>query len=280
MLDQGIVALILFFLFSLSIGSFLGLLVHRLPKILEENSRTNIHLLNLMFQRKSDFVSLTFPSSQCDLCANPIPFSENIPLLSFLFLGGKCAKCKRPISKLYPAIELVTLLCSFSVLYKLGLASTLLPLLGLTWTLIALSFIDLTNKFLPDQLTIPLIWAGLLTNVLFEITPLPEAILGAVFGYLSLWILFWLYKLLRSKEALGYGDFKLLSAMGAWFGITALSPILLISALSGLVFSVYRFVSKGSSLKEPIPFGPFLSLGAFTFFIFEEQIASSLASLL
>ena len=118
-----------------------------------------------------------------------------------------------------------------------------------------------------DRLTIPLIWAGLLTNVLFEIAPLAEAILGAVFGYLSLWVLFWLYKLLTNKEALGYGDFKLLSAIGAWFGISALSPILLISALSGLLFSLYRFISTGSSLKEPIPFGPFLSLGAFYFFI-------------
>ena len=180
MFDYGVAALILFLLISLAIGSFLGLLVHRFPQILEENARSNRQLLTLMFQNKVGESSLTFPRSHCDLCSSPIPFLENIPLLSFLFLKGKCSKCKNPISKLYPAIEIVTVLCGLCVLYKFGFTSQLAPFLILIWFLIALSFIDLTNKLLPDQITIPLIWAGLITNIFFEITPIAGAVLGAV----------------------------------------------------------------------------------------------------
>ena len=196
MLDYGAAALILFSLLSLAIGSFLGLFVHRFPQILEENARSNRQLLVLMFQNNVDEESLTFPRSHCDLCSSPITFLENIPLLSFLFLKGECAKCKGSIPRIYFAIELVTVLSGLCVLYKVGFTSQLGPLLILTWSLIALSFIDLTNKLLPDQITIPLVWAGLITNIFFEITPMAEAIIGAVLGYLSLWLLFWLYKFL------------------------------------------------------------------------------------
>ena len=280
MFDYGVAAFILFILISLSIGSFLGLLVYRFPQILEKNASSDRQLLILMFQNNVSESSLTFPRSHCDLCSNPIPFFANIPLLSFLFLKGKCSKCKNPISKLYPAIELVTVLCSLCVLYKFGFTSQLAPFLILIWFLIALSFMDLRTKLLPDQLTIPLVWVGLLTNIFFEATPIIEAILGAVCGYLSLWGLFWLYKILKNKEAIGYGDFKLLAAIGAWFGITALSPVLLLAALGGLVFALARFFSANGSLKEPIVFGPFLSLAAFTFLLFQEQIAFPLNALL
>ena len=280
MLDYGAAALILFSLLSLAIGSFLGLFVHRFPQILEENARSNRQLLVLMFQNNVDEESLTFPRSHCDLCSSPITFLENIPLLSFLFLKGECAKCKGSIPRIYFAIELVTVLSGLCVLYKVGYTSQLGPLLILTWSLIALSFIDLTNKLLPDQITIPLVWAGLLTNIFFEIAPIAEAILGAVIGYLLLWLLFWLYKFSTDKEAIGYGDFKLLAALGAWFGIAALSPILLIAAIGGLVFAFVRFFSVNRSLKEPIAFGPFLSIGAFAFLVFREQINYLLNSLI
>ena len=280
MLDYGAAALILFSLLSLAIGSFLGLFVHRFPQILEENARSNRQLLVLMFQNNVDEESLTFPRSHCDLCSSPITFLENIPLLSFLFLKGECAKCKGSIPRIYFAIELVTVLSGLCVLYKVGYTSQLVPLLILTWSLIALSFIDLTNKLLPDQITIPLVWAGLITNIFFEITPMIEAIVGAVLGYLSLWLLFWLYKFSTDKEAIGYGDFKLLAALGAWFGIAALSPILLIAAIGGLVFAFVRFFLRNRSLKEPIAFGPFLSIGAFAFLVFREQINYLLNSLI
>ena len=280
MLDYGAAALILFSLLSLAIGSFLGLFVHRFPQILKENARSNRQLLVLMFQNNVDEESLTFPRSHCDLCSSPITFLENIPLLSFLFLKGECAKCKGSIPRIYFAIELVTVLSGLCVLYKVGYTSQLGPLLILTWSLIALSFIDLTNKLLPDQITIPLVWAGLITNIFFEITPMTEAIVGAVLGYLSLWLLFWLYKFSTDKEAIGYGDFKLLAALGAWFGIAALSPILLIAAIGGLVFAVVRFFLVNRSLKEPIAFGPFLSVGAFAFLVFREQINYLLNSLI
>ena len=233
-----------------------------------------------MFQNNVGEESLTFPRSHCDLCSSPITFLENIPLFSFLFLKGECAKCKGSIPRIYFAIELVTVLSGLCVLYKVGYTSQLGPLLILTWSLIALSFIDLTNKLLPDQITIPLVWAGLITNIFFEITPMAEAIVGAVLGYLSLWLLFWLYKFSTDKEAIGYGDFKLLAALGAWFGIAALSPILLIAAIGGLVFAFVRFFSVNRSLKEPIPFGPFLSIGAFAFLVFREQINYLLNSLI
>ena len=280
MLDYGVAALTLFFLLSLSIGSFLGLFVYRFPQILEKNARSNRQLLVLMFQNSVGEESLTFPRSHCDLCSSPITFLENVPLLSFLFLKGKCAKCKGSIPKIYFAIELVTVLSGLCVLHKIGFTSQLAPLLILIWSLIALSFIDLINKLLPDQLTIPLVWSGLLTNIFFEITPINEAILGAALGYLSLWLLFWLYKFSTDKEAIGYGDFKLLAALGAWFGFTALSPILLIAAITGLAFAFVRFFSGNRSLKEAIPFGPFLSIGAFTFLIFREQITYLLNSLI
>ena len=280
MLDYGAAALILFSLLSLAIGSFLGLFVHRFPQILEENARSNRQLLVLMFQNNVGEESLTFPRSHCDLCSSPITFLENIPLLSFLFLKGECAKCKGSIPRIYFVIELVTVLSGLCVLYKVGYTSQLGPLLILTWSLIALSFIDLTNKLLPDQITIPLVWAGLITNIFFEITPMTEAIVGAVLGYLSLWLLFWLYKFSTDKEAIGYGDFKLLAALGAWFGIAALSPILLIAAIGGLVFAFVRFFSVNRSLKEPIAFGPFLSVGAFAFLLFREQINYLLNSLI
>jgi len=280
MLDYGAAALILFSLLSLAIGSFLGLFVHRFPQILEENARSNRQLLVLMFQTNVGEESLTFPRSHCDLCSSPITFLENIPLLSFLFLKGECAQCKGSIPRIYFAIELVTVLSGLCVLYKVGFTSQLGPLLILTWSLIALSFIDLTNKLLPDQITIPLVWTGLITNIFFEITPMAEAILGAILGYLSLWLLFWLYKFSTNKEAIGYGDFKLLAALGAWFGIAALSPILLIAAIGGLVFAFVRFFSVNRSLKEPIAFGPFLSIGAFAFLVFREQINYLLNSLI
>ncbi len=280
MLDYGGTALILFSLLSLAIGSFLGLFVHRFPQILEKNTRSNRHLLVLMFQNNVGEESLTFPRSHCDLCSSPITFLENVPLFSFLFLKGKCAKCKGSIPIIYFAIELVTVLSSLCVLYKVGFTSQLGPLLILIWSLIALSFIDLTTKLLPDQITIPLIWAGLLTNIFFEITPIAEAVLGAVLGYLSLWLLFWLYKFSTDKEAIGYGDFKLLAALCAWFGIAALSPILLIAAIGGLVFAFVRFFSANRTLKEPIAFGPFLSIGAFAFLVFREQINYLLNSLI
>ena len=280
MLDYGAAALILFSLLSLAIGSFLGLFVHRFPQILEENARSNRQLLILMFQNNVDEESLTFPRSHCDLCSSPITFLENVPLFSFLFLKGECAKCKGSIPRIYFAIELVTVLSGLCVLYKVGYTSQLGPLLILTWSLIALSFIDLTNKLLPDQITIPLVWAGLITNIFFEITPMIEAIVGAVLGYLSLWLLFWLYKFSTDKEAIGYGDFKLLAALGAWFGIAALSPILLIAAIGGLVFAFVRFFSANRTLKEPIAFGPFLSIGAFAFLVFREQINYLINSLI
>ena len=280
MLDYGAATLILFSLLSLAIGSFLGLFVHRFPQILEENARSNRQLLVLMFQNNVGEESLTFPGSHCDLCSSPITFLENIPLFSFLFLKGECATCKGSIPRIYFAIELVTVLSGLCVLYKVGYTSQLGPLLILTWSLIALSFIDLTNKLLPDQITIPLVWAGLITNIFFEITPMAEAIIGAVLGYLSLWLLFWLYKFSTDKEAIGYGDFKLLAALGAWFGIAALSPILLIAAIGGLVFALIRFFLVNRSLKEPIAFGPFLSIGAFAFLVFREQINYLLNSLI
>ena len=269
--EYGISGLILLIVFSLSIGSFLGVIVHRFPKILAEYESTDTHLFALLFKKNTNNQSLAFPSSTCDKCGSPIRIHEKIPLLSYLLLNGKCAYCDQSIPKIYPTIELTTCLISLAMIAKFGFSAQALVFLLLSWMLISASFMDITQKLLPDQITLPLIWIGLITNVAYEFTPIHEAILGAVVGYLSLWVVFWLYKLLRKKEAIGYGDFKLLSVVGSWLGVYALSWVLLIAAFTGLVFGLYRVWSGRQNFEDPIAFGPFISFSCLFFLLFKEQ---------
>ena len=267
----------LFFLFSLCVGSFIGLFIYRFPRILEKHEESDGHLLPMLFSRQADNASLAYPRSHCDYCGTPIPILENIPLLSFILLKGKCSNCKESIPRLYPLIELVTGLSGLGILMKFGFSYEAAPFFLLLCILITLTFIDLNNKILPDQLTLSLLWLGLFTNLVFNFTPLVDAVLGSILGYLALWGVFWAYKFFTDKEALGFGDFKLLAAMGAWFGVYALSWIIFIAALSGLIFAMSQIALRRRSFKDPIAFGPFISLAAVIYLFFQKEIIQSIS---
>lgn len=230
----------------------------------------------MLLAKSATDLTLTFPRSHCDHCNIPITPVHNIPILSFVLLKGRCPHCDESISKLYPITELATAVGGLAVIFKFGFSYEAIAFSLLVSALIALSLIDLENKILPDQLTLPLIWAGLSTNLLLGYVPITEAVLGSMFGYLSLWAVFWLYKFFTSKDALGFGDFKLLAAVGAWFGVYALSWVIMIGALTGLAFSLYQILFKQHSYKEPIPFGPFISLGSLIYLFFHESLFQSL----
>jgi len=212
--------------------------------------------------------NLVVPRSACPKCKAPITAAQNIPVISWLALGGKCANCKAPISARYPLIELLTGVASGIVAWRLGFGLPALAGLVFTWTLIALTFIDLDTFLLPDQLTLPLVWGGLLVSLWHPVwapgappvTPV-DSIIGAAAGYLSLWSVFWLFFLIRRKEGMGYGDFKLFAAFGAWFGWQMLLPIILFASLVGSVIGIWLIFRQRKGADTHIPFGPYLAAG-------------------
>ena len=230
----------------------------------------------MLLAKSATDLTLTFPRSHCDHCNIPIAPAQNIPILSFVLLKGRCPHCDESISKLYPITEVATAVGGLAVIFKFGFSYEAIAFFLLVCALITLSLIDVENKILPDQLTLPLIWAGLLTNLLLGYIPITEAVLGSMLGYLYLWIIFWIYKSFTRKDALGFGDFKLLAAVGAWFGVYALSWIIMIGALTGLAFSLYQILFKRHSYKDPIAFGPFISLGSLIYLFFHESLFQSL----
>jgi leader peptidase (prepilin peptidase)/N-methyltransferase len=207
----------------------------------------------------SEKLSLAFPGSRCPHCDAEIKPNQNIPVLSYLALGGKCAACKAPISVRYPVVEAVT--ASLWVLsgFQFGVSNALAGAMFLTAVLVVLTAIDLDHQVLPDSLTFPLVWIGLLFNIDNTFASLESAVLGAVFGYLCLWTVFWLFKIVTGKEGMGHGDFKLLAALGAWFGLAALPTIVLLSSVVGAVLGVALIVTGKQDRKTPMPFGPFLA---------------------
>jgi leader peptidase (prepilin peptidase)/N-methyltransferase len=262
-------------LFSLLIGSFLNVVIYRLPIILERQWKQDCHEWQdqqQALEMTPGHFNLVTPRSQCPTCGHGITALENIPLFSYLFLGGKCAGCKTPISAQYPLIELATALISMLIAWEAGYGILLLALLGFTWTLIALAVIDAKTLLLPDMLTYPLLWAGLLLNMNGLIVPLPDAVLGAAFGYLSLWSIFHLFRLLTGKEGMGYGDFKLLAALGAWGGWQILPFVIFASSLFGAVFGILWMLVKGKGESLPMPFGPWLAMAGFVAVVWHESI--------
>jgi leader peptidase (prepilin peptidase)/N-methyltransferase len=209
--------------------------------------------------------NLLVPRSQCPSCHIPIRARDNIPVLSWLLLGGKCAKCKAKISPRYPIVEALTACLSALVAWKFGFGWAAGAALVLTWTLIALIFIDADTTLLPDDLTLPLLWLGLLANLLglFPGVTLRDAVIGAIAGYLVLWSVYWAFKLATGKEGMGYGDFKLLAALGAWMGWKALLPILLASSIVGAIVGIALIVLARRGREVPIPFGPYLATAGF-----------------
>ena len=249
---------------GLVVGSFLNVVIHRLPKMMERQwERECAEFVGEEFRgeelHETKPYSLAFPGSHCPSCGTEITALQNIPVLSYLFLRGRCANCGVAISVRYPLVELVTaviwILCGLSF----GVSNALTAAMLLTGFLIALTAIDLDHQLLPDSLTLPLLWVGLLINIDATFVSLESAVLGAVFGYLCLWSVYWLFKIITGKEGMGYGDFKLLAALGAWFGLSALPTIVLLSSLVGAVIGIALIVTGRQRRETPMPFGPFLA---------------------
>ncbi|WAG10683.1 A24 family peptidase [Aeromonas dhakensis] len=264
----------LVFLFSLMIGSFLNVVIHRLPIMLEREWQAEyLSYFNPETQpQQEERYNLMVPRSACPHCGHAITAMENIPLLSWLWLKGRCRECQAPISARYPLVELLTALLSQVVAATFPPGWALLAALLLTWVLVALTFIDLDKMLLPDQLTLPLLWGGLLFNLAGGFVPLADAVIGAMAGYLVLWSLYWAFKLLTGKEGMGYGDFKLLAALGAWLGWQALPIVLLLSSLIGAIIGISLILLRNHHQGKPIPFGPYLAIAGWIALLWGDTI--------
>ncbi|MDH0346977.1 prepilin peptidase [Aeromonas dhakensis] len=264
----------LVFLFSLMIGSFLNVVIHRLPIMLEREWQAEyLSYFNPETQlQQEERYNLMVPRSACPHCGHAITAMENIPLLSWLWLKGRCRECQAPISARYPLVELLTALLSLVVAATFPPGWGLLAALLLTWVLVALTFIDLDKMLLPDQLTLPLLWGGLLFNLTGGFVPLADAVIGAMAGYLVLWSLYWAFKLLTGKEGMGYGDFKLLAALGAWLGWQALPIVLLLSSLVGAIIGISLILLRNHHQGKPIPFGPYLAIAGWIALLWGDTI--------
>ncbi|MBI5781324.1 MAG: prepilin peptidase [Rhodocyclales bacterium] len=255
-----------------TVGSFLNVLIHRLPRMLERGWQAQAReFLGLPTEAQPRY-DLARPASHCPHCGHAISAWENVPLVSWLVLRGRCRHCRAPIGWRYPLVELLGSLAALAALWRFGLTWQALAAAGFLWCAIALTFIDLETRLLPDALTLPLLWAGLLVNLQGAFVPLPDAVLGAAAGYLVLWSIYWLFKLLTGKEGMGYGDFKLLAALGAWLGWTALPLVLLLSSLAGAVIGVTLKALGRLNEGEPLPFGPFLAAGGVVALLWGREI--------
>lgn len=265
------------FLLGAMVGSFLNVVVHRLPKIMEKDWREQctqfLHPETPATTPPTTY-NLAFPPSHCPKCNHGIRWWENIPLLSYLWLRGKCSSCKTRISIRYPLVELFTATLSVAVITQLGATLQGASALVLTWAIIALALIDFDTQLLPDDITLPLLWVGLLLNLFAIHASLPDAVIGATAGYLSLWSVYWIFKLMMDKEGMGFGDFKLLAAFGAWLGWQALPVIILVSSLVGSVIGIGLILFKGRDSQIPIPFGPYLAIAGWIVLVARNEIAS------
>ena len=251
-------------LLGLMLGSFLNVLIHRLPKIMQREWQHNCLELQGQTAPATPAYNLIRPGSQCPHCQHPLGVLENIPLLSYLALKGRCRHCLGKISPRYPNVELLCGALLGLAGWQFGYSSHMLFASALSLTLIALAFIDLDTQLLPDCLTLPLLWLGLLFNLNHGLTDLNSAVIGAVAGYLMLWTVYWLFKLCTGKEGMGYGDFKLLAALGAWFGWQMLATIILLSSLLAAAIGIVLILSGQRGRDSTIPFGPFLAIAGLT----------------
>lgn len=269
---------------ALSVGSFLNVVIYRLPlmmqrewkdqarEILSDEQDAQPETQNDPAHDQETF-NLSVPRSHCVACGHAIRFWENIPILSWLFLRGRCSACAAPISWRYPGVEAITAALTIATLAQFGFTAFGLAACFLTWGLVALTFIDYDTKLLPDQITLPLLWLGLFANgFLGGIVSLEEAVTGAILGYGFLWLTYWGFKLVTGKEGMGYGDFKLLGALGAWLGWMVLPGIILISAISGLLYAGLSFLRRQRAGGESIPFGPFLAFAGWVALIFRDNV--------
>jgi leader peptidase (prepilin peptidase)/N-methyltransferase len=260
-------------LFGLMVGSFLNVVIHRLPKMMEREWHRNCADMRGEELPLPPAYNLVTPQSTCPSCGHAIRAWENIPVVSYLLLGGRCAACKTSINARYPLVETVTGLLAGLIAWQFGFNVTAMAAMVFTFCLIALTFIDFDTHLLPDDITLPLLWLGLLFNLDNGFTSLSSAVIGAVAGYLVLWSIYWLFKVVTGKEGMGYGDFKLLAAIGAWFGWQLLPAVILLSSLVGSVVGITLILLARHGRNVPIPFGPYLALGGIAALFFGPQLA-------
>ena len=258
---------------GLMVGSFLNVVICRLPKIMESNWKDQCAELEGKTPEKRPAFNLIFPRSRCDSCGHAISSVENIPVLSYLFLKGKCRHCGSRIAPRTALVEAATGVMSGFAAWHFGFGMAALGALLVIWSMVALTFIDIDTQLLPDSITLPLLWAGLLFNLEGGFTSLASAVLGAAFGYLSLWSIYWLFKIATRKEGMGYGDFKLLAAIGAWLGAAQLPLVILLSSVVGAISGIAMIVFAKLGRSTPIPFGPYLAGGGLIALFWGREIA-------
>jgi len=261
-------------LLGLLVGSFLNVVIHRLPIMMEMDWREQCaSLTSTGNTEKTTKYNLITPRSACPHCQKSIAAWHNIPIISFLMLGGRCKECKASISWRYPAVESMSALLVGLAAYKFGFSLNTLAASTFVLAILTLTFIDLDTQLLPDDITLPLLWLGLLFNLNGGFTNIQSAIVGAAAGYLVLWSLYWLFKLITGKDGMGYGDFKMLAAIGAWFGWTMLPAVILLSSIAGSIIGIglMAFAKKGRNTA--IPFGPYLALGGIAALFWGHQLS-------
>ena len=264
---------------GLLVGSFLNVVIYRLPIMMERDWKAQYDELNGNESESSTLAfTLSKPRSRCPHCEHQIGALENIPVVSYLVLGGKCKQCKASISMRYPIIEAFTGLLSGIIAWYFGYDWACLGALLLTWSLIALSFIDIDHQLLPDSITLPLVWLGISFNIFTHYTDLQSSVIGAMAGYLSLWLVFHAFKLVTGKEGMGYGDFKLLAALGAWLGWALLPSIILLSSLVGAVVGISLIIFRRHQRDIPIPFGPYLAAAGWLALVWGTDINNAYLS--
>ncbi len=273
------VAMACAFVLGLLMGSFLNVVVHRLPVMMEREWREQAREVlaadqgaPLQPDQPPDRFNLVVPRSRCPNCGQLIRARENIPLVSYALQRGRCSACGWRIPLRYPVVELLTALLSLAVVAQFGVTLAAASALGLTWALVALAFIDLDTQYLTDSITLPLLWAGLALNLGGTFVPLREAVVGAMAGYLSLWSIYWLFRLITGKEGMGHGDFKLMAALGAWLGWSVLPGVVLLSSVVGAVVGVSLIVSRGHDRQVPIPFGPYIAAAGWLCLMWGDSI--------
>jgi leader peptidase (prepilin peptidase)/N-methyltransferase len=259
---------------GLLVGSFVNVVIHRLPIMMQRDWRAQAReFLELPAEPAATF-NLVLPHSHCPHCDHEIRPWENIPLVSWLALRGKCSSCRAPISGRYPLVELLCGLLSAYVAWHFGFSWQAGAMLLLTWGLLAMSMIDVDHQLLPDSIVLPLLWLGLIVNYFGLFAPLPDAVWGAIAGYLSLWSVYWLFKLMTGKEGMGYGDFKLLAMLGAWGGWQVLPLTILLSSIVGAVLGTIMLRMQKADSGTAIPFGPYLAIAGWIALLWGDQITS------
>ena len=289
LLQHPVYGLVFLFLLGACIGSFLNVVILRLPAMLQIEwhqqcseflRQENGSHIEQEKQLHVDVFNLSSPASHCPQCKQLLRFWHNIPILSYIFLRGKCAWCKHRIPWRYPLIEILCAIATVHLAWHMGIGWHLAASLILVWSLLCLTVIDIDHQLLPDNITLPLVWTGLIANYFGLFTTLESAVIGAVAGYLGFWLVYHAHHKLTGREGLGYGDFKLLAALGAWMGWEMLPMIVLAASISGTLLALTMMAFRGLDSRSPVSFGPFLALGGWLALLWGEEITSSYLKLL